>query len=171
MTPAQADSYAEWTAAYIHIPFCSAICPYCDFAVVAGQDEIAERYIDAVVGEIQMVDAWRPLGSIYFGGGTPSHLPPTLLARVLEVLDAKHGIADGAEISLEANPEDFRPDRAGLLNRIGFNRVSFGAQSLDGVVLSALGRRHDADQVADATCKSGIISCFRLMSRSFYQII
>ena len=147
ITPQLADSFVDSAAAYVHIPFCSSICPYCDFAVVAGQDDLAERYVDAVVAEINMSDSWRPLDAIYFGGGTPSHIDPVLLARVLESLVALHGISGDAEISLEANPEDFTQDRADLLKAIGFNRVSFGAQSFDAGVLMALGRRHQADHV------------------------
>ncbi len=150
MTPEVADSFSASAAAYVHIPFCSAICPYCDFAVVAGQDELAERYVDAVVTEIRMAEPWRPLEAIYFGGGTPSHVDPVLLARILEALSDRHGIADGAEISLEANPEDFGAERAGLLHRIGFNRVSFGSQSFDQSVLSYLGRRHEPSQIDSA---------------------
>ena len=147
ITPAAADAHIQFAAAYVHIPFCSAICPYCDFAVVAGQDELTERYVDAVVSEIEMSQRWRPLDAIYLGGGTPSHIRPALLGRLLEALSSKHGIEQGAEISLEANPEDFGADFATELFAIGFNRVSFGAQSLDGSVLASLGRRHGADQV------------------------
>jgi oxygen-independent coproporphyrinogen-3 oxidase len=148
MNPEEADRWATGAATYIHIPFCSAICPYCDFAVVAGQDEMAARYVDAVCLEIDQAEPWRPLDSVYFGGGTPSHVDPRLLARILGTLADKHGLAGGAEVSLEANPEDFSVDRAAELREIGFNRVSFGAQSFDGDVLTSLGRRHDGSQIA-----------------------
>lgn len=154
ITPAAADAHNQFAAAYVHIPFCSAVCPYCDFAVVAGQDELAERYVDAVVREVEMSAEWRPLDAIYVGGGTPSHVSPALLARLVEALDAKHGIEKEAEISLEANPEDFAPDVAAELFAIGFNRVSFGAQSLDGAVLAALGRRHRPDEVVSAVARA-----------------
>lgn len=147
MTPAEADRFVDATAAYVHIPFCSAVCPYCDFAVVAGQDDLADRYIAAVCAEIMASEKWRPLEAVYFGGGTPSHVAPGLLGKVLETLDAKHGIRGVAEISLEANPEDFTIARAGELLMLGFNRVSFGAQSFDNAVLSSLGRRHEASQI------------------------
>jgi oxygen-independent coproporphyrinogen-3 oxidase len=148
MTPAEADSFADAPAVYVHIPFCAAICPYCDFAVVAGQDDLTGRYVDAVVAEIGMSRQWRSLESIYFGGGTPSHLDPALLGRILEALKDKHGISSGAEISLEANPEDFTTEKARHLNASGFNRVSFGAQSFDPGVLAALGRRHAPSRIA-----------------------
>ncbi len=144
MTPEAADALAGSSAAYIHIPFCARVCPYCDFAVVAGRDDLAERYTEAVVKEIGRTDRWRPLESVYFGGGTPSHVDPSLLARILGALEVRHGIASTAEVSLEANPEDFTVDRGRGLTAAGFNRVSFGAQSLDEGVLVSLGRRHRA---------------------------
>lgn len=147
MRPHTADAYAHAAAAYVHIPFCSAVCPYCDFAVVAGQDDMADRYVAAVCAEIDGSETWRPLDAVYFGGGTPSHIAPGLLGKILEALVAKHGVAADAEVSLEANPEDFTIDRAEELLELGFNRVSFGAQSFDNSVLSNLGRRHEADQI------------------------
>ncbi len=142
MTPDEADAFVDAPAAYVHIPFCSAVCPYCDFAVVAGRDDQARRYVDAVLAEIGMTEPWEPLKSVYLGGGTPSHLDPSLLGEIVEALADRHGIAGQCEISLEANPEDFSPSLAASLRSIGFNRVSFGAQSFDDSVLTALGRRH-----------------------------
>lgn len=147
MTPLRADSFADEAAAYVHIPFCSAVCPYCDFAVVAGQDDLAERYVEAVRAEIGMSDPWRALDAVYFGGGTPSHVAPELLGAILDDLALRHGLTAGAEVSLEANPEDFSRDRARQLRRLGFNRVSFGAQSFDNTVLAALGRRHGRSDI------------------------
>ncbi|MGA7097129.1 MAG: radical SAM family heme chaperone HemW [Acidimicrobiia bacterium] len=129
-------------AAYIHIPFCSAVCPYCDFAVVAGRDDMVKRYVAAVVAEIHMSPDWAPLHSVYFGGGTPSHIDPSMLGEILEALADRHGIAADAELSLEANPEDFTIDQARQVRSLGFNRISFGAQSFDTEILTALGRRH-----------------------------
>lgn len=148
MTPAQADACRNTAAAYVHIPFCSAVCPYCDFAVVAGRDDLDVRYVDAVVSEITRSEPWRPLEAVYVGGGTPSRVDPSLLGRVLDALTDRHGITDGAEISLEANPEDFDESRASRLSDIGFNRVSFGAQSFDDRVLLSLGRRHAGSRIA-----------------------
>lgn len=154
MTPVEADRFVDSAAAYVHIPFCSAVCPYCDFAVVAGQDHLADRYIAAVCAEIAASERWRPLDAVYFGGGTPSRVAPGLLGKVLENLDAKHGIRADAEISLEANPEDFTVARAHELLKIGFNRVSFGAQSFDNAVLSSLGRRHEAPQIEESVAQA-----------------
>jgi oxygen-independent coproporphyrinogen-3 oxidase len=150
MNPGDADRFVEAAAAYVHIPFCSAVCPYCDFAVVAGQDHVAPRYVGAVCAEVQAADPWRPLEAIFFGGGTPSHVDPALLGRIVEALVARHGITNGAELSLEANPEDFSIERASQLRQIGFNRVSFGAQSFDDTVLASLGRRHLAADIEDS---------------------
>lgn len=150
MTPEQADALATGAAAYVHIPFCSQVCPYCDFAVVAGQDDLIGRYVDALCAEVELSPTWRPLGSVYFGGGTPSHVAPELLGRVLRAIEARHGLAPSAEVSLEANPEDFTADRAVALRHSGFNRVSFGAQSFDPAVLEALGRRHRPEDIEDS---------------------
>jgi oxygen-independent coproporphyrinogen-3 oxidase len=150
MSPIELDRLARAPSAYVHVPFCTAVCPYCDFAVVAGSDHLAERYIDAVIAEIGLSEPWEPLDSVYFGGGTPSHLDPALLGRVIDALRRRHGLATGAEVSLEANPEDFDRSTAEGLRAAGFNRVSFGAQSLDEGVLDYLGRRHRAADVASS---------------------
>lgn len=150
MTPAEADAFADTAAAYVHIPFCSAICPYCDFAVVAGQDGLVSRYVDALLAEIGMSPPWRPLQAVYFGGGTPTHVAPGLLGAILGRLGEHHGLSADAEVCLEANPEDFSADRAHQLRELGFNRVSFGAQSFDDAVLTALGRRHDHQAISNS---------------------
>lgn len=141
------DAFADAAGAYVHIPFCSQVCPYCDFAVVAGADDMAGRYVAAVVTEIKSTGSWRPLDAVYFGGGTPSHIDPGMLGRILETLESVHGLSVDAEVSLEANPEDFDSARASSLRSLGFNRVSFGAQSFDPGVLGSLGRRHGPDQI------------------------
>jgi len=150
MNGAAADRFASSSAAYVHIPFCAAICPYCDYAAAAGRDDLIPRYVDAVVAEIAAARPWRPLDAVCFGGGTPSLLDPAHLGRVVEALDRVHGISPGAEISLEANPEDFTLDQAEKLRERGLNRVSLGAQSLDAEVLKSLGRRHGPERVAES---------------------
>lgn len=158
MSAADVDEFATAAAAYVHIPFCSAVCPYCDFAVVAGRDEQADRYAEAVVREIGMAEPWRPLEAVYFGGGTPSHVATGLLGSILSALDGRHGISAAAEISLEANPEDFTSEKGRELLSAGFNRVSFGAQSFDSRVLVDLGRRHTTGDIVgsvDAARRAG----------------
>lgn len=145
-----ADHAHRWSAAYVHLPFCARICPYCDFAVVAGRDDLIERYVRAVETEILRESDWRPLASIYVGGGTPSRIDPALVTRLIQALDDRFGIQTGAEISLEANPEDWTPDVAARWAAAGFERVSFGSQSFDQHVLDRLGRRHRPDQIAHA---------------------
>ncbi len=144
------DRFATSAACYVHMPFCSRVCPYCDFAVVEGQDHLIPRYISAVRSEIAGDSQWRPLDAVFFGGGTPSHVPASELGVLLDALSDKHGVTPDAEVSLEANPEDFTADRAREFRSVGFNRVSFGAQSFDGLVLLYLGRRHQAPQIVEA---------------------
>lgn len=142
---------ASHLGAYVHIPFCEAVCPYCDFAVVAGQDDETDRYLDALIAEIVSFPPKRPVDAVFVGGGTPSRVER--LADIIEAITDTHGLVSNAEITLEANPEDWTEDlsngeeRAKSLVAAGFNRVSFGAQSYDPVVLDYLGRRHDPAQI------------------------
>jgi putative oxygen-independent coproporphyrinogen III oxidase len=154
MTPAEADALRTSPAAYVHIPFCARVCPYCDFAVVAGRDDVVDRYVAAVVAEIGLGDRWRPLEAVYFGGGTPSRLTPSQLSRILDALDRRHGLAAGAELSIEINPEDFTTEYAAGLIAAGFNRASFGVQSIDPLVLSELGRVHTPAQAQEAAASA-----------------
>lgn len=148
-----ADRSATWRSAYVHIPFCARRCPYCDFAVVTvdepGGDEI-DRYVDAVVVEIGMEPTPFAVDAVNFGGGTPTRIPPSHLGRILDAIDARLGITDGAEISVEANPEDWTERRARELRNVGFSRVSLGVQSLDPAVLRALRRVHSPEQAIGA---------------------
>jgi oxygen-independent coproporphyrinogen-3 oxidase len=144
----EVDVFAGLAGAYVHTPFCAAICPYCDFAVVAGKDDLIDRYCDAVVSEIEIDEPWRPLDAAYFGGGTPSRVPAVRMADMLGALRRKHGLAEHAEITLEANPEDWTEAVAAGFRAAGFNRVSFGAQSFDRSVLLSLGRRHRPSQIS-----------------------
>jgi len=149
-SPELAEQAAGWPAVYVHLPFCARVCPYCDFAVVAGRDELIDRYVAAVLAEIAAEPGWSPLRSVYIGGGTPSRVEPRLLGEIVDALDRRFGISTGAEISLEANPEDWNPSLASGLRAAGFNRVSFGAQSFHPSVLRALGRAHLPDAIPTA---------------------
>ncbi len=139
-------------SAYVHIPFCERVCPYCDFAVVAGRDDVASRFLAAVLREVEEAPIWGPLDAIYVGGGTPSRFVG--IVEIVGALSDRLGLAPGAEVTLEANPEDWSPELARRLRDGGFNRVSFGVQSFDSDVLTALGRRHRPGQalraIADA---------------------
>ena len=114
-----------------------------------------DRYVEALVTEIGMEPGPFPLDAVNFGGGTPTRVEPAHLGRILDVLDVRLGIIDGAEISIEANPEDWSKERALELRNVGFNRVSFGVQSLDPVVLHALGRTHSPGQATNAVVTAG----------------
>lgn len=148
--PGLADAAAGWAGAYLHIPFCARVCPYCDFAVVAGREDLVDRYLDALVAEICATSPWRPLDAVFIGGGTPSLLAAGMVARLLGALADHHGLAPAAEVTLEANPEDWSVPVAEGMLAAGINRVSFGVQSLDPRVLIALGRRHAPSQAAAA---------------------
>jgi len=150
---ALADEAGSWRSAYVHVPFCARRCPYCDFAVVAAGEPGAgdtERYVDAVIAEIQLEEAPFPLDAVNFGGGTPTRLPAQDLARIVAALDTRFGIDDDAEVSIETNPEDWSPAFGDALREAGFNRVSLGVQSFDPDVLAYLGRMHTPEQAARA---------------------
>jgi oxygen-independent coproporphyrinogen III oxidase len=149
-TAATVDGASDKIAAYVHVPFCARVCPYCDFNVVAGRDELVGRYVDAVVAEIGWSSPWRSLDSISIGGGTPSRVPPKLLGRIVGALVERFGVVPDTEIGLEANPEDWNADLSAVLRDVGFTRVSFGVQSFDPTILARLGRLHTPDQASRA---------------------
>jgi putative oxygen-independent coproporphyrinogen III oxidase len=144
-------------ALYVHFPFCLSICPYCDFVVYAGRDARGpsnriEPFVNALIAEIRLrarpSPPPEPLASVYLGGGTPSLMSPSQVDQVLSAADSAFGIADGAEITLEANPGgDERGDLQGF-RVAGVNRLSVGAQSFEPKELRRLGRRHSAADVA-----------------------
>jgi oxygen-independent coproporphyrinogen-3 oxidase len=151
-------------ALYIHIPFCVSLCPYCDFVVYAGAAARGPRarvaaFVDALRTELDlradaMDDAFgrqRPaLETVYLGGGTPSLLPPDTLGGLLDLVRARYGIADGAEVTLEANPGPDERGDAGALRAAGVTRLSLGAQAMSDAALRRLGRRHQARDVGTA---------------------
>ncbi len=128
---------------YLHIPFCTSICSYCDFTSFAGQENKISRYVDALCVEITSSDLKGPLQTVYFGGGTPSLLPPEKLQAILETLRQKAGFASDIEISMEANPETVDENRLRSYRESGVNRLSFGAQAFQTEILKKLGRGHD----------------------------
>ena len=131
---------------YVHIPFCRHRCHYCDFNTYEGMDDQYEAYVDALVTDIDRWDGPAPdATSVFFGGGTPTLLPVESLSRILEAVRDRFGFAPDPEITIEANPEgvDERVFEGLLL--AGFNRVSFGVQSLVPSVLAGLGRTHSPE--------------------------
>ena len=144
--------------AYIHIPFCTSICSYCDFTSFAGQEGKMSSYVDALCQEIQGSTLKGPLRTVYFGGGTPSLLPPENLGKILETLRTKAGFDPNAEISMEANPETVDLERLKAYRQLGVNRLSFGAQAFQKEILKKLGRGHEWDRVEKAygdACRAG----------------
>jgi putative oxygen-independent coproporphyrinogen III oxidase len=136
-------------ALYVHWPFCVSKCPYCDFNshVRAGVDQAAWR--DALLAELAHEAALLPgrrLTSVFFGGGTPSLMPPATVAAVLDAAVAAWVAAPGLEVTLEANPSSVEAARFGDLAAAGVNRVSLGLQALDDAALRFLGRAHGLDE-------------------------
>ena len=130
---------------YIHIPFCSSRCSYCDFATGIYQNAFAERYVCALLDEIRTSElSGARVDTIYFGGGTPSLLEPSQLARILEAVHAQFKIDSQAEITLEINPGSATAGNLLAFRELGINRASFGAQTFDDRELAKLGRSHTA---------------------------
>jgi len=128
---------------YIHIPFCSSRCSYCDFATGIYQSELAERYVHALVEEIKQSGYARAcVDTIYFGGGTPSLLSPAQLDRILATVHDKFQIDPDSEITLEINPGSANPEKLRAFRSLGINRASFGAQTFEDAELARLGRSH-----------------------------
>jgi oxygen-independent coproporphyrinogen III oxidase len=199
--PLRVSQQSPPVALYVHLPFCVARCPYCDFTVYAGAEARGprartERLYAAVARELELradaLDGWfgpagstarrgagatatagaatagaatagataagansrRPLRSVYFGGGTPSLIPPEWLERLMSVVRARFGLAEDAEVTLESNPgPDERGDSAAF-RRAGVTRISFGAQSMDAGELRHLGRRHSPMDVVAAMAEA-----------------
>jgi putative oxygen-independent coproporphyrinogen III oxidase len=146
---------------YVHVPFCSVRCGYCDFNTYTA-DELGEgatraTYADTAITEIEM--AARTLGSVgdvpgvgtvFFGGGTPTQLPSADLVRMLDSLDTVFGLVPDAEVTTEANPDSVTPASLDELRDGGFTRISFGVQSAVPNVLATLDRTHDPERVPEA---------------------
>lgn len=135
---------------YLHIPFCSAICPYCDFAVLTGGPEMRARFVERLVEEIRLWPSdghlFPEIDTIYFGGGTPSALTPEQIGGLLEVARENLSITADAWIFFEANPEDVTPESARAWRDLGVRMLSLGIQSFDAEALRFLGRRHTPEE-------------------------
>ncbi len=142
---------------YVHIPYCIKRCGYCDFNTYtpselqdgATLEIVSADYIDAVVQELQSAPKDK-VSTIFFGGGTPSLLPAKDLGRVISAIREHNGLVHDAEITLEANPDSVTPEKLAEYISVGFNRISFGAQSFVPHVLSTLDRTHNPDNVKKA---------------------
>jgi oxygen-independent coproporphyrinogen-3 oxidase len=140
---------------YIHVPFCSSVCPYCDFAVtIAGADR-RSAYLDALDREVAgSAGHGLRFDTVYFGGGTPSSLAPDQLARILATINARLDLAPDATRHIEINPDDVSRATAAAWRGLDFTFASLGVQSFSDEVLGFLGRRHGA---ADARRAAGTL--------------
>lgn len=142
---------------YVHVPFCSVRCGYCDFNTYTA-DELGDgatraTYADTAIAEIGQqaaVYGRRQVDTVFFGGGTPTQLDSGELVRILHAIDQHFGLADDVEVTTEANPDSVTPESLDALRRGGFTRISFGMQSAVPHVLATLDRTHDPARVPDA---------------------
>ena len=134
-------------ALYIHWPFCVSKCPYCDFNSHVRESVDQDRWRTALLADLAheaQLTPGRTIGSVFFGGGTPSLMPPATVAALLDAVARHWPLAPDIEITLEANPSSVEAARFADLAAAGVNRVSLGLQSLDDAALRFLGRAHDA---------------------------
>lgn len=144
---------SEPLALYIHWPFCVSKCPYCDFNSHVRESVDQDAWRTALLKDMAHeagLTKGRPLTSIFFGGGTPSLMPPATVSALIDAAQAHWGFADDIEITLEANPSSVEAARFADLAQAGVNRVSLGLQSLDDAALSFLGRAHSVAESLDA---------------------
>jgi oxygen-independent coproporphyrinogen-3 oxidase len=135
---------------YVHIPFCSAICNYCNFNRGLFDAELKQRYVGALLTEIATKADGSDADTIYFGGGTPSLLEPAEVQRVIHDCRASFRVSADAEVTLEANPETVTRERLRAFRDAGVNRLSFGVQSFRDEELRRLTRLHSAGRARDA---------------------
>jgi oxygen-independent coproporphyrinogen III oxidase len=142
---------------YLHVPFCSAICSYCNFNRGLIDAKLKSRYVAALDREIrtapfpfEAAPTLRDVDSIFFGGGTPSLLEPSEIGRLIEACRSNFTLAGDTEITLETNPETATEERLAAFREAGVNRISFGVQSFDDEELARLGRIHSAKRARDA---------------------
>ncbi len=134
---------------YVHVPFCRSRCDYCAFATYTDRDHLMASYVAACLVEIERarsVEGMPPASSVFFGGGTPSRLEPDRVVEMVEAIPR----AEGAEVTVECNPEDVCGDAMATYRAGGVTRISLGVQSTVPHVLDGLGRRHDAQQAVEA---------------------
>lgn len=147
-------------ALYVHWPYCARICPYCDFNVVRDRGRVEEQagLVQAILADMEaqsLLVGPRRLASIFFGGGTPSLMPPEAVAAVIAQAKALFPPAGDIEITLEANPTDAEAGRYAALAEAGINRLSMGVQSFDDAALTFLGRDHSAAEARRAVQTAG----------------
>ena len=139
---------------YVHVPFCAAICNYCNFNRGLFDEPLKARYVSAVLEEIAAAagdsDDAAPADTIFFGGGTPSLLEPAEIAAIVDRCRTSFAVSPTAEVTLEANPETVTTERLKAFRDAGVNRLSFGVQSFQDADLQRLGRLHSASRAREA---------------------
>jgi oxygen-independent coproporphyrinogen-3 oxidase len=144
---------------YIHVPFCTSVCPYCDFAVTIAGEKRRDAWVDGIIREAEMYsDIGLGFDTLYFGGGTPSALSPKQLGHVVDALGSHLEVDRLALLFFEANPEDVSRQSAAAWRELGVRFVSLGVQSFDDKDLGLLGRRHsaaDARRAVEILCEAG----------------
>lgn len=139
------------TGIYVHIPFCAAICNYCNFNRGLHDDGVRQRYVDALIADIRsFADPSIDADTIFFGGGTPSLLEPAELARIIQACRDSFALSADAEITIEANPESSDGGKLARFRAAGANRISFGVQSFRDDELRRLGRLHSSATAREA---------------------
>ena len=145
---------------YIHIPFCSYKCPYCDFLSLTNSPINPEEYTELLKREFLLYkDLNTDVKTVYFGGGTPTYLKPELIGKIIEELDKNFNLSSVEEITVECNPETYRESEFKKLKKYGVNRVSVGVQSFTEKGLKSLGRKHtlrDTFECLESLQNSGI---------------
>jgi oxygen-independent coproporphyrinogen-3 oxidase len=139
---------------YVHIPFCSSICNYCNFNRGLFESGLKDRYLSALMREISQSGRGEAADTIFFGGGTPSLLDPPEIAAVIAACRGAFDVVAGAEITLETNPETSTVERMDGFRAAGVNRISFGVQSFRESELKRLGRVHSADRARTAVTEA-----------------
>jgi oxygen-independent coproporphyrinogen-3 oxidase len=140
---------------YVHVPYCQAKCPYCDFNSHAAKSWPEDRYTSALIAEMQHRSSIATFNgdqikTIFFGGGTPSLFAPSSIGRIIDAANQAFGIERDAEITLEANPGTVDAGKLAGFRHAGVTRISFGAQSFKPELLRFLGRIHSADETREA---------------------
>jgi oxygen-independent coproporphyrinogen-3 oxidase len=148
----------EPRAAYIHVPFCRHHCGYCNFTVVAGRDDLVDQYVVALDRELAGLGGPRTVETLFIGGGTPTHLPPASLERLLSTVRRWFVLTNGGEFSVEANPIDVSPEVVRILADHGVTRISIGAQSFAPDTLQKLERDHGPAEIVNAVTVARTIS-------------
>ena len=161
------DFQSQIPGIYVHVPFCSAICNYCNFNRGLYDELLKRRFVDALLREMRQADSKKGSGGVfdampaktadpffadtlYFGGGTPSLLAPEDVESIIAEARRSLGLSAGAEVTLEANPETVSAESLEHFRRVGVNRLSFGVQSFRDEELQRLGRLHSAERAVQA---------------------